>query len=77
MRKEMKNALFLLILETAAAQFRRTAIFLKKEFRVIIVKTIQDLRKTVGAETERIQEIHNKDLEDIKNKQMKNTITEK
>ena len=29
----------------------------EKEFRVIIVKTIQDLRKRMEAQTERIQEI--------------------
>ena len=49
-----------------------------KEFRVMIVKMIQNLRKRVEAQTEKIQEMFNKELEDLKNKQteMNNTITE-
>ena len=40
----------------------------EKELRVMIVKRIQDLRKGMEAQTEKIQEIFNKGLEDIKNK---------
>ena len=50
----------------------------EKEFRVMIVKMIQNLRKRVEAQTEKIQEMFNKELEDLKNKQteMNNTIHE-
>ena len=50
----------------------------EKEFRVMIVKMIQDLRKRKEAQTEKIQEMFNKELEDLKNTQteMNNTITE-
>ena len=46
----------------------------EKEFRVIIVKMIQNL----GNRMEKIQETFNKDLEELKNKQtkMNNTINE-
>ena len=46
----------------------------EKEFRVIRVKTIQNL----GNRMEKIQETFNKDLEDLKSKQtmMNNTINE-
>ena len=46
----------------------------KKEFRVMIVKTIQNL----GNRMEKIQETFNKDLEELKSKQtvMNNTINE-
>jgi len=37
----------------------------EKEFSIMIVKMIQDLRKTV----EEIQEMFTKDLEELKNKQ--------
>ena len=49
----------------------------------MIVKIIQDLRKRMEAQTENIQEMFKKDLEEIKNKQternnklpeMKNTV---
>ena len=45
-----------------------------KEFRVIIVKMIQNLGNRMG----KIQEIFNKDLEELKSKQtmMNNTINE-
>ena len=45
----------------------------EKEFRVMIIKMIQDL----GNIMEKIQEKINKDLEELKNKQsvMNNTIT--
>ena len=47
---------------------------LKKEFRVMIVKMIQNLRNRM----EKIQETFNKDLEELKSKQtgMNNTINE-
>ena len=41
----------------------------EEEFRVMIVKMIQDLRKRMEAQTEKIQEMFNKELEDINNKQ--------
>ena len=46
----------------------------EKEFRVMIVKMIQNL----GNRMEKMQETFNKDLEELKNKQteMNNTITE-
>ena len=46
----------------------------EKEFRVMIVKMIQNL----GNRMEKIQETFNKDLEELKNKQtmMNNTINE-
>ena len=50
----------------------------EKEFRIMIVKMIQDLRKRVEAKVEKMQGMFNKDLEEIKNKQteVNNTITE-
>ena len=50
----------------------------EKEFRIMIVKMIQDLGKRMEAKMEKMQEVFNKDLEDLKNKQteMNNTITE-
>ena len=49
-----------------------------KEFRIMIVKMIQDIGKTMEAKIEKMQEMFNKDLEELKNKQteMNNTITE-
>ena len=41
----------------------------KKEFRVMTVKMIQDLKNRMKAENEKIQEMFNKELEDLKNKQ--------
>ena len=41
----------------------------KKEFRVMIVKMIQDLRKRMEEQIEKIQEMFDKDLEELKNKQ--------
>ena len=41
----------------------------EKEFSVLIVKMIQDLGKRLGAQTERIQEMFNKELKTLKNKQ--------
>ena len=40
----------------------------KKEFRVMIVKIIQDLGKRMETQTERIQGMFNKELEALKNK---------
>ena len=50
----------------------------EKEFRIMIVKMIRDLRKRMEAKIEKMQEMFNKDLEELKNKQteMNNTITE-
>ena len=50
----------------------------KKEFRVMILKIIQDLRKRLEAQTEKTQKIFNKDLEELKTKQTKvnNKISE-
>ena len=41
----------------------------EKEFRVTIVNTIQDLGKRMEAQTEKIQEIFDQEMEDLKNKQ--------
>ena len=50
----------------------------EKKFRKMIVKMIQDLGKRMEAKIEKMQEMFNKDLEELKNKQteMNNTITE-
>ena len=50
----------------------------EKEFRIMIVKMIQDLGKRMEAKIEKMQEMLNKDLEELKNKQteMNNTIIE-
>ena len=49
----------------------------EKEFRVMIVKMIQNLGYRMEARIEKVQEMFNKDLEEIKNKQTEmNTITE-
>ena len=50
----------------------------EKEFRIMIVKMIQDLGKRMEAKIEKMKEMFNKDLEGLKNKQieMNNTITE-
>ena len=51
----------------------------KKEFRIMIVKMIQDLGKRMQAKIKKMQEIFNKHLEELKDKQteMNNTITER
>ena len=36
----------------------------EKEFRIMIVKMIQDLRKRMEAKVEKMQEMFNKDLEE-------------
>ena len=41
----------------------------EKQFRIMIVKMIQDLRKRMEAKIEKMQEMFNKDLEELKNKQ--------
>ena len=48
----------------------------EKEFRIMIVNMIHDLRKRMEAKTEKMQEMFTKDLEEIKNKQteMNNTL---
>ena len=50
----------------------------ENEFRIMIVKMIQDLGKRMEVKTEKMQEMFNKDLEELKNKQteMNNKITE-
>ena len=47
----------------------------EKEFRVIIVKMIKDIRKILEAQIERLQEMYNKELEDLKNKHTKMNST--
>ena len=48
----------------------------EKEFRIMIVKKIQDLGKRMEAKIEKIREMFTKDLEELKNMQteMKNTL---
>ena len=41
----------------------------EKEFRIVIVKMIQDLRKRMEAKIKKIQEMFTKGLEELKNKQ--------
>ena len=41
----------------------------EKEFRIMIVKMIQDLRERMKAKIEKMQEMFTKDLEKVKNKQ--------
>ena len=43
--------------------------FPEKEFRIMIVKMIQDLRKRMESKVEKMQEMFNKDLAELKNKQ--------
>ena len=42
----------------------------EKEFRVMIVKMIQDLGKRMEAKIEKMQETFSKDLEELKNKHL-------
>ena len=51
---------------------------LEKEFRVMIVKMIQNLRNRMEVRIEKMQEMFRKDLKELKNKQleMNNTISE-
>ena len=48
----------------------------EKEFRIMIVKMIQDLGKRMEAKIEKMQKMFTKDLEELKNKQteMNNTL---
>ena len=50
----------------------------EKDFRVMIVKMIQNLGNRMEARIEKIQEMFNKDLEELKTKEteMNNTVTE-
>ena len=50
----------------------------ENEFRIMIAKMIQNLGKSMEAKIEKTQEMFNKDLEELKNKQteMNTTITE-
>ena len=50
----------------------------EKEFRIMMVKMIQDFGKRMKTQIEKLQEVFKKDLEELKNKQteMNNTITE-
>ena len=41
----------------------------EKEFKIMIVKMIQDLRNRMEAKIEKMQEMFTKDLEELKNKQ--------
>ena len=42
----------------------------EKEFRIMIVKIIQDLGKRMEAKIKKMQEMFNKDLEELKNKHL-------
>ena len=42
----------------------------EKEFRIMIVNMIQDLRKRMEAKIEKMQEMFNKDLEELKYKHL-------
>ena len=46
----------------------------EKEFRIVIVKMMQDLGNRMEAQIKKIQEGFNKALEELKNKQMNNKI---
>ena len=46
----------------------------EKEFRIMIVKMIQDLEKRIEAKIKKMQEMFTKDLEELKNKQTERTI---
>ena len=51
----------------------------EKEFRIMIVKMIQDLGKRMEAKIEKMQEMFSKDLEELNNKhleELKNKQTE-
>ena len=47
----------------------RSSTFQKKEFRIMIVNMIPDLRNRMEAKIEKMQEMFTKDLEELKNKQ--------
>ena len=46
----------------------------EREFRIMIVKMIQDLGKRMEAKIEKMQEMFTKDLEELKNKQTDGTL---
>ena len=46
----------------------------EKEFRIMIVNMILDLRKRMEAKVEKMQEMFTKDLEELKNKQTDGTL---
>ena len=46
----------------------------EKEFRIMIMKMIQNLRNRMEAIIDKMQEMFIKDLEELKNKQMNNTL---
>ena len=46
-----------------------TGNFLEKEFRMMTVKMIQNLRKRMEAKIEKMQDMFAKDLQELKNKQ--------
>ena len=46
-----------------------TGNFPEKEFRIMILKMIQDLKNRMEAKIEKMQEMFTKDLEELKNKQ--------
>ena len=50
--------------------------FPEKQFRIMIVKMIQDLRKRMEAKIEKMQEMFTKDPEELNNKQteMNNSV---
>ena len=50
----------------------------EKQFRIMIVKMIQDLGERMETKIEKMQEMFNKDLGELENKptEMNNTITE-
>ena len=47
----------------------------EKEFRIMILKMIQNLGKRMEAKIEKMQEMFNKDLEELKNKQTESCTT--
>ena len=49
----------------------------EKEFRIMIVKMIQDLGKRMEAKIENMQEMFNKDLQELKNKHLEELRTNK
>ena len=50
----------------------------EKEFRIMIVKMIQDLRKRMEAKSDKTQEMFNKDREELKNNSLlRNRIKKK
>ena len=48
----------------------------QKDFRVMIVKMTQDLGKRMESKTVKMQKKFTKNLEDLKNKQITNTLKE-